>query len=382
MAISLPPGFQIEPVQFVSGVPAPTIASPLGLLENFSESFTGRGLNTVFRPNNGTPDATQFPRDNILELNLINDTITFSESFGAVPNRGLMSQNGIFLNGISYIQAVNDVTNVKTGRADGPATGIHFETGLWMNVPATNNTPVLGDSLVRMASIPHGTTINAQCLAPTRIFKGPPDIPKANLSPFPSGGGDPVPLKSLNASHISEFRLPHDLSKFIAAGTITQDILDDPNTVLREAIEGQNITHHIVFTVSTAPLAPEFGGGTANIAFLEGNAASSTPNANVMSMNATFWIETVQYELEVPIFKPGQAPIKMSPASRPDKPAPVFVLSPPHEITAPKRINVTSIQIQYSQVILMIFDQLAWPHVSVSTLIPSQPVSVPDSVWS
>jgi hypothetical protein len=378
-AIALPLGFQIEPVQFLAGVPAPTLTAPLGVLANFTGSFNGPGLNTVFRPNSG--NTTTFPSDNILELNLINDTITFSQSLGAVPNRGFALQSDIFLNGVSYIQIVNDVTNVETGRADGSPTGIHFEAGLWMNVPATNNTPVLGDSLVRMASIPHGTTINAQCLEPTSNFPGPPEIPQGSLAPFPKGG-DPVTLESLIASNTSTLRLPQDLSKFIAAGTITQDILDDPNTVLRNAIKGQTIIQTTVFTVFTAPSAPEFGGGARNIAFLEGNAASTTPNANAFQMNATFWIETVQHSLVVPIFKPGQAPMKISPASASSQHAPVFLVSPPHEITAPKTINVTSIQIQYSQVVFMKFDKLIWPHMSVATLIPSEPLTIPDSVWN
>jgi hypothetical protein len=378
--ISLPPDFHYAPVQFLGEDLLP-ITSRLGVLSYFNGSFTGTGFNTIFRPHSGPPDKTAFPRDNILELNLIQDSITFSEDFGAVPNRGLMSQSNIILNGISYVQAVNDVTNEKTGKADHSPTGIHFEAGLWMNVPPTNNTPVLGESLVRMGSIPHGTTINAQCLAPTSNSSGPPVIPPASLAVQPIGGGEAVPIGSLNASVFTELRRPQDLSKFIAAGTITQDMLDDPNTVLRDAIDGQTILEHIVFTVSTMPPPPVFGGGTANIAFLEGNPEATTPNANAVQMNATFWIEKVQYELKVPIFKRGQAPMKISPASPAHKPAPVFLVSPPHDITAPRTINVTSIQIQYSQVVLLIFDQLEWPHISVSTLIPSGPVTVPPSVW-
>jgi hypothetical protein len=318
-----------------------------------------------------------------LELNLIDDSITFSEDFGAVPNRGLMSQSNIFLNGISYVQAVNAVTNEETGKADHSPIGIHFETGLWMNVPPTNNTPVLGESLVRMGSIPHGTTINAQCLAPTSNFSGPPEIPPASLAVFPSqGGGSAVPIDSVNASVFSSLRRPQDLSKFIAAGTITQEILDDPNTVLRNAIKGQTILHNIAFTVSTTPPPPVFGGGTANIAFLEGDPAIMNPNANAIQMNATFWIETVQHKLQVPIFKRGQAPMKISPASPAHQRVPVYLVNPPHEITVPKTITVTSIQIQYSQVVNLVFDGLIWPHISVSTLIPSDPVTVPDSVWN
>ena len=43
------------------------------------------------------------------------------------------------------------------------------------------------------------------------------------------------------------------------------------------------------------PPPPVFGGGTANIAFLLGNPEATSPNANAFQMNATFWIETVQY---------------------------------------------------------------------------------------
>lgn len=382
-AISLPLGFQIEPVP-LGGVPGPSVPAPLGVLANFSGTFNGLGLNTIFRPNSGPLNTTTFPRDNVLELNLINDTITFSQSLGAVPNRGLALQDDIFLNGVSYIQVVNDVTNLKTGRADGAPTGIHFEAGLWMNVPATNNTPVLGDSLVRMGSIPHGTTINAECLAPTSDSLGPPEIPPVSLVPFAVLDGKPLQpgqLENLNASIVSTLRLPNDLSKFVAAGTINQEILDDPNLVLRNAIKWQNIMKTTAFTVSTKPPPPEFGGGTRNIAFLEGNPASTKPNANTIQMNATFWIETVQHRLEVPIFKVGQAPMKLSPASPLGQPAPVFLVSPPHAINAPKNITVTSLQIQYSQVVFLVFDNLVWPHVSVATLVSSDPVTVPDSVW-
>lgn len=379
--ISLPAGFQIEPVPFLGEVPAPEPQSQLGVLANFNGSFTGSGFNTIFRPHSGT--NTTFPRDNILELNLINDTISFSTELGSVPNRGLMSQSNIFLNGISYVQAVSAVTNEETGKADHSPIGIHFETGLWMNVPPTNNTPVLGESLVRMGSIPHGTTINAQCLAPTSNSSGAPEIPPASLAVFPlQGGGPAVPIDSTNASVISSLRRPQDLSKFIAAGTITQEMLIDPNIVLRNAIKEQTILHNIAFTVSTAPPAPVFGGGTANIAFLEGDPAIVNPNANASLMTATFWIETVQHKLRVPIFKRGQAPMKISPISPAHQPVPVFLVNPPHDITVPKTITVTSIQIQYSQLVNLVFDGLIWPHITVSTLIPSDPVTVPDSVWN
>jgi hypothetical protein len=297
-----------------------------------------------------------------------------------VPNRGLEKQNDIFLNGVPYVQAISDVTNPATGKADGKATAIHFEPGLWMNVPATKTDPVLGESLVRMASIPHGTTINAQGLAPATSFAGPPHIPAVDITPFLIATGQPIKFVSQTASNTDTPRLPQDLTKFIAAGTITQAILTDPNTVLRNANVGKTITKTIVFTVSTTPTAPELGGGTANIAFLQGTSAG--PNASAVQMKATFWINTVQHRIVVPIFKPGRPPLKIpAPAPYPGAQVPVFVVNPPYEITEPKTIVVHSTEIQYSQTVFLNFAKLTWPHVSVATLIQTTEYEVPHSAW-
>jgi hypothetical protein len=248
-----------------------------------------------------------------------------------------------------------------------------------MHVPATTVDPVLGESLVRMASIPHGTTINAQGLAPTTPpILGPPTIPKVDITPFVIGSNPKrlIPFPSQIASNPNTPRLPQDLSKFIAAGTITQDILTDPNTVLRNANVGKTIIKTIVFTVSTTPTAPEVGGGTVNINFLRGD--SKGPNANAVQMTATFWIETVQHKIVIPIFKPGQPPLKIrAPAPHPGARVPVFVANPPHEITVPKTITVTSTQIQYSQTVCLDFEGLTWPHVSVATLTPTAEQPIP-----
>lgn len=298
----------------------------IGVLSNFKGTFHGTGLNLIFRPNSGPPTTTQFPNpitpaaptppsENVLEINLTTETLAFSTPIGTVPNRGLEKQNDIFLNGVPYVQSINDVTNIATGHANGTPAPIHFEPGLWMHVPATSDDPMLGESLVRMASIPHGTTINAQALAPTGSFAGPPIFAAVDITPFPIGGGKPIPFVSQIATNTATPRLPQDLTKFIAAGTITQDILTDPNTVLRNAIKGQVITKTIVFTVSTTPQAPELGGGTANIAFLQGGASGpqTGPNASAVQMSATFWIETVEHKLVVPVFKPGQANLSSTP---------------------------------------------------------------------
>ena len=50
------------------------------------------------------------PRDNILELNLTSETLSFSKSLGSVPNRGTGAQPDAFLNGVPYLQTINDIT--------------------------------------------------------------------------------------------------------------------------------------------------------------------------------------------------------------------------------------------------------------------------------
>jgi hypothetical protein len=380
----------------VKPAPRPAAATPpppLGVLSNFTGEFAGVGFNTIFRPNSNPPTTTTFanpvnpappaaPSENVLELNLTTETLTFSDPLGNVPNRGLQGQNDIFLNGVPYVQAINDVTNPATGKADGPATGIHFEPGLWMNVPQTKTTPVLGNTLARMASIPHGTTIEAQCLAPAAPIPGPPTILPVSITAFIIGSSPPqlIPFASQIAANNDTPRIPQDLALFIAAGTITQAILDDPNTVLREAIAGQTITSTIVFTVATNPLGA-FGGGTDNIAFLEGNVGVTTPNANAVAMTATFWIETVEHKIKIPIWKPGEAPLKISAPVKPGRVAPIFSGTPPRAIAAPITIIVTSTQIQYSQSVLLNFAGLTWPHVSVATLMPTAELPIPASAW-
>jgi hypothetical protein len=203
----------------VAAAPAPS--APLGPLVNFTGEFAGSGFNTIFRPNSGPPPGTSFtnalpappipqpPNENVLELNLTTETLTFSDPLGNVPNRGLETQPDIFLNSVPYVQAINDVTNPATGNADGPSTGIHFEPGLWVHVPATTKVPVLGERLVRMASIPHGTTINAQTTNIVTI-PGPPTILPVSITPFVIGSSPPnlIPFASQIAANKDTPRIP------------------------------------------------------------------------------------------------------------------------------------------------------------------------------
>src|SRR6201996_7547713 len=187
-ALAMPAEFRFDEVSSLAEPKAAATPPPsLGPLAAFVGTFRGKGFNTIFRPDNGSP--TKLPvtatDDNLLELNLTEETLSFSPSLGAVPNRGEV-QADINLNGVPYLQVINDVTIA------GQSTGIYFEPGLWMAVPPTSD-PSEGATFMRMASIPHGTTVLAQGKAVTAA--GKPAFPVVPITPFgigsdPSSGGE------------------------------------------------------------------------------------------------------------------------------------------------------------------------------------------------
>jgi hypothetical protein len=357
-----------------------TTAPPLGPLVAFAGTFAGRGFNTIFRPNS-TTTPTQLPSmppegppDNVLELNLTTETLSFSAPLGLVPNRGSGNQRDAQLNGVPYLQTISDVT------LPGQPVGIHFEPGLWMHVPGTT-IPEEGETVVRMASIPHGTTIEAQGTF-TPSIAGKPTFEVADITPnFVNGPAFRFP--SQNVTDEKTERIPQDLTSFVAAGTITQDILDNPNLILANHIASQNVTSFVAININTIPQAPLFGGGTDNIAFLLGDpTGKATPNANATQMSATFWIETVEYTIEVPPTPYGNPPRRIpAPTGEAGQPVPTFLVDPPFEITEPRHITISTTQIQYTQRVLLVFAGLVWPHVSVATLVPNDPILIPRAAW-
>src|SRR6202162_5122052 len=381
-SIKLPIDFifgHVRPNHKETAPPAPP--PPLGPLAAFAGDWVGNGFNTIFRPDNTVTPTTlpnpvpppPPPRDNILELNLTSENLTFSRSLGSVPNRGTTPQGDIFLNGVPYLQTIQDIT------IHGEKVGIHFEPGMWIHVPATN-VPSLGESVTRMASIPHGTTIEAQGTFVTK--PGPPNIAAVDITPFVTGSNPikKVPFASQTAANANTARIPQDLSRFIAAGTITQALLDDPNKLLRDHISKQNITSTTTVIISTAPPPPDgfFGGGTDNIAFLLGQTAANAPNAQAVQMVAVFWIETVEEVILVPPYRVGGPPFVLrTKRSVQGQRVPTFSVTPPHDLDMPRELTVTFTQIQYTQTVLLNFAGLTWPHVSVNTLVPADDIVVP-----
>ena len=344
----------------------------LGGIADFVGTFRGNGLNTIFRPQDFAVTPTPLPKpaagpnDNILEINLTEETLAFSAALGSIPNRGMV-QGDAFLNGIPYVQKINDVS------VPASPVGIHFEPGVWLSVPATT-VPPESATLVRMASIPHGTTIEAQGRSFT--VAGGPRIDPVDITPFPTGNpGQPIKFPSQTATDTGTFRLPQDLTDFIAAGTITQEILDNPNIILKKRADAQHITSTTVIVISTNPADPLFGGGTDNIAFLLGDKNATTPNADAVQMSATFWIETVTEQITVPAYT-AHHPVIVRGATSAGNPVVSFSVTSQTPTAEDTTINVPYTQIQYTQTVLLNFNGLTWPHVSVATLVPNNPVPV------
>ena len=358
-------------------VSPPPPPAPLGPLAALVGDWAGNGFNTIFRPDSAvTPTPLPVPviSDNILELNLTSETLSFSSPLGTVPNRGTEKQGDIFLNGVPYVQKIDDIT------IHGESVGIHFEAGMWLHVPATT-VPSLGETVTRMASIPHGTTIEAQGTFATT--DGPPKIDPVDITPFEIGRPRAkVKFASQTATDQKTARIPQDLTSFIAAGTITQAILDNPNKLRADHISKQKITKTTTITINAqAPPVP-FGGGTDNIAFLMGHANATTPNANAVQMTAVFLIETVEEVILVPPFRPGQPPHLISAQpSAPGQRVARFSVTPPMELNAPREITVHFNQLQYTQTVFLNFKGFTWPHVSVNTLVPAGDIVVPPSAW-
>ncbi len=273
---------------------------PLGRMADLEGKWQGTGFNTIWRPS-FDPDGGHF-----LELNITEETFEFQRIAGAIPNRGLL-QKDINMFGLNYLQQITDKNS---------GAGLHFEPGIFARVPATTD-PKEGATIVRMGSIPHGTAFLAQGNTSTADETRRPQIPKVDIIPFAIG--DTSQQQDFDERNLKK------KSRFRTSGAnltgITQKMVDDPNSVLRDAIAKQNITSSIRLATSSHTKTV-LGGGTANTAFLKGDSA---PNAVAAKVSSMFWLEKLDNE--------GRAS-----------------------------------QLQYTQRVLLDFAGLSWPHVTVATL--------------
>ena len=282
----------------------PATDSNLGPLAQLPGKWTGTGFNVIWRP---LHDPAQPKQDHFLELNLTSETLQFEEINGAIPNRGLL-QPDISMFGVTYLQQIQDGNTNE---------GLHIEPGIWATVPVTTD-PAEVSTVVRMASIPHGTTVMAQGVPLDHAAA--PTIKPADITPFVIGNAaKKIPFLESTLTNATKNR------SSVLTG-ITQGMVDDPNSVLKAISDTQNITRTVTLIVSSDPVRPVVGGGTENTAFLQGGADG--PNAQAALVTAVFWIETVT-----------------DPAT-----------------------GSQFLQLQYTQTVLLNFAGLSWPHITVGTL--------------
>ena len=301
LAPTVPPTGSSATLALPPAVP-PQSATDLGPLKDLVGLWKGTGFNVIWRPNNSAGS------DHFLELNLTSEVLEFVEIPGDIPNRGLL-QGDISMKGVRYLQQIQDL---NTGG------GLHVEPGIWATVPVTTSPPEQ-QTVVRMASIPHGTAMLAQGFAVST--DDGPKIDTVSIEPFVIA----LPNQKISftestlATNPAPFRSPPEQ----IAG-ITQAMLDNPNSFLSAAV-GQKFRRTTQINVSSGP-TPVIGGGTANTAFLVGGSAG--PNAQAAIVSATFWVELVEGVDGAPDF----------------------------------------FQLQYSQTVMLNFAGLSWPHVTVATL--------------
>jgi hypothetical protein len=289
---------------------------PLGALGALEGTWKGHGFNAIWRPHN--PPS----QDRFLELNMTDETLVFTKINGPIPNRGL-AMHDINMFGLTYMQQISESS---TG------AGLHIEPGIWANVPQTND-PNVPPSVVRMASIPHGTVVLAQGVAEVHPG-GPQNIPDNNILPFFFGSPPPANGDFNSVSQtFTELKLSTPTTfRFVAPG-VTQAIVKNPNSVLQTALatslQGTSMKSRTFLNVSTTHNIVKAGGGTANTAFLASSGNPPGGNARASQVNATFWIETIA-----------------GTGGQPDK----------H-------------QLQYTQLVMLDFNGIHWPHVTVGTLV-------------
>jgi hypothetical protein len=289
---------------------------PLGALGALEGTWKGHGFNAIWRPHN--PPS----QDRFLELNMTDETLVFTKINGPIPNRGL-AMHDINMFGLTYMQQISESS---TG------AGLHIEPGIWANVPQTSD-PNVPPSVVRMASIPHGTVVLAQGVAEVHPG-GPQNIPDNNILPFFFGSPPPANSDFNSVSQtFTELKLSTPTTfRFVAPG-VTQQIVKNPNSVLQTALaaslQGTSMKSRTFLNVSTTHNIVKAGGGTANTAFLASSGNPPGGNARASQVNATFWIETIA-----------------GTGGQPDK----------H-------------QLQYTQLVMLDFNGIHWPHVTVGTLV-------------
>ncbi len=309
-------GTPIASSLFRAAAPSDVTLARLGPLRELPGTWVGKGFNLISLPNGQNGNA---PLPFFLKLNTTMETLSFTKIGGPIPNRG-SSQGDIFFVGLHYLQQVSDGVTSEL---------MHLEPGLWLNLPVSTS-PAQPQTLARLGTIPHGDALLAQgnLINNGNPFPGPPKIDTVDPTPFKL---DPTTGARVNDTN------PVYLAPFAAAPVppVTAAMVANPNSVLTDAIAGQNIVSTFVLQVNANPVGgingtpvvppatPTLVGGIENIPFV-----NTTANLAANAFSAIFWIETVQ-----------------------------------------NADGSQFLQLQYTQTVILEFVGLKWPHISVATLV-------------
>jgi hypothetical protein len=307
-----------DPGQVLAGIQATGQPDPLGALAPLEGTWVGHGFNAIWRPHNPSAQSDRF-----LELNVTDETLVFSRIPGPIPNRGLAMPD-IEMFGLTYLQQISGSIS---------KAGLHIEPGIWATVPQTTD-PAEPPTVVRMASIPHGTVVLAQGVAEVHPG-GPQVIPDNNILPFffntPAPANDQFDAVAATFSELN-LSIPTQFRSAPGPPAVTQNMVKNPNSVIQQALQaslqGTSMKSRTFLHVSTTNNPIQGGGGTANTAFLATSTNPAGGNAKATQVDATFWIETISGK--------GGGPDKL--------------------------------QLQYTQLVILDFNQIHWPHVTVATL--------------
>ena len=157
---------------------------------------------------------------------MTDETLVFTRINGPIPNRGL-AMHDINMFGLTYMQQISETS---TG------AGLHIEPGIWANVPHTTD-PNVPPSVVRMASIPHGTVVLAQGVA--EVHPGwPSEHPRqqhpAVLLRQPTAGEQRLQLGRADVHRAQA--VDSDARSVSSHPGVTQAIVKNPNSVLQTAL--------------------------------------------------------------------------------------------------------------------------------------------------
>src|SRR5712691_1887389 len=230
--------------------PQQATAVNLGPLQNLPGFWEGTGFNLIARPD----FSGLSPNGIFLELNMLRETIEFTTIGSPVFNRG-SAQDDVAIYGVTYLHRVTDATN---GEA------LHIEPGVWLTIPPTTDPPA-GPTIARLATIPHGNAVCTVGFTQQVDSDQLPTIPPASTVPFligseppPPGTRNPFPEYDLSTeSRCRTAPLPAE---------VTQAAIDDPNTLLRDALHG-HVLPHITRLITSTDHA-----GIGNIPFIVRNA--------------------------------------------------------------------------------------------------------------